>query len=227
MTTLVISPVPHAAPPPPDPSDEAFDRALVAAAFAMAAETGWRSVGVAGAARRAGLPLARARARFPVRAAILLRLGRQLDRAALEQFALAGDAAAAQPPRDRLFDLLMYRFDALLPHRDGLRALLRALPADPGGALLLAAATLGSMGWMLEAAGLRATGLRGAARAQGLLACWLQAARAFERDDSADLAGTMAVLDRALRRAERAARWLGDGDGDGDGPAADAATTAD
>jgi ubiquinone biosynthesis protein COQ9 len=32
--------------------------------------------------------------------------------------------------------------------------------------------------------------------------------RAWERDQTADLAPTMAALDAALRRAERAAAWL-------------------
>jgi hypothetical protein len=45
--------------------DDTFDRALIAAGFEQAAEFGWRRVTIPGAARAAGLPLARARARFP------------------------------------------------------------------------------------------------------------------------------------------------------------------
>ena len=59
--------------------DDAFDRALIAAGFAQAAELGWRHVTIPGAARAAGLPLARARARFPGRATLLLRFGRIAD----------------------------------------------------------------------------------------------------------------------------------------------------
>ena len=143
--------------------DAAFDRALVSAAFAMAAQDGWRRVSVAEAARRGGLPLDRARARFPVRSAILLRFGRIADQTALAD--LAPDDAS--PARDRLFDLLMRRFDALQADRDGVIALLSALPADPPTALLLGLATVRSMGWMLEAAGISARGPVGALRAQG------------------------------------------------------------
>ncbi len=128
--------------------DAAFDNALIAAAFQLAAEQGWRRVSVVAAARAAGLPLARARERFPGRSAILLRFGRLADQAAL------AEAPSEGPVRDRLFDLLMRRIDALQTHRAGVLALLRALPAEPPTALLLALATRRSMRWMLAAAGI-------------------------------------------------------------------------
>ena len=56
--------------------DAAFDSALIAAAFQMIAERGWGRLSVADAASAAGLPLARARERFPNRAVILQRFGR-------------------------------------------------------------------------------------------------------------------------------------------------------
>ena len=142
--------------------DADFDRALVTAAFALAGTDGWRSVSVA---RRSPpcrpCPLDQARARFPTRDAILMRFGRLAD-----QFALHG-AATEGPVRDRLFDIVMRRFDALQLHRAGIRAVLRDLPAHPGLALGLGLATQASMAWMLEAAGIAATGLRGLLRTQG------------------------------------------------------------
>jgi hypothetical protein len=74
---------------------------------------------------------------------------------------------------------------------------------DPLLALALAAATLRSMGWMLEAAGVSAQGLQGQVRANALMAAWLYAVRAWRDDESADLAATMAALDKALDQAER------------------------
>jgi ubiquinone biosynthesis protein COQ9 len=183
--------------------DAAFDRALIAGAFQLAEESGWRSVSVAAAASAAGLPLARARERFPGRAAVLLRFGRLADQAALAEVPSDGSA------RDRLFDLLMRRIDALQAHRSGVLALLRALPADPPTALLLALATRRSMRWMLEAAGITTRSLRGELRVRGLLAVWLWTIRAWRSDATEDLSATMAALDNALRRAESAAGWLG------------------
>ncbi len=182
--------------------DTEFDRALIGAAFALAAERGWSHVSVAAAARRAGLSLVVARARFPVRGMILLRFGSLADQAALAEDLADGTV------RDRLLDLLMRRIDALQAHRDGILALLRWLPSNPCAAALLAAANLRSMRWMLEAVGVETGGPRGQLRAKGLLAVWLATVRAWRSDSSADLAPTMAALDRALNRAERLAGWL-------------------
>jgi ubiquinone biosynthesis protein COQ9 len=198
--------------------DAAFDRALVSAAFALAAEVGWYRVSVTEAARRAGLPLDRARLRFPGKAAVLLRLGRMADAVALAD--VSADASATV--RDRLFDLLMRRFDVLQDNRDGVLALLGALPRDPATALLLGTTTLGSMHWMLEAAGVSAQGPIGLIRAKGLTAVWMQTVRAWAADRSPDLSGTMAALDKALGRAERMAAWLPGGRRDArPSPAAD------
>jgi hypothetical protein len=182
--------------------DAEFDRALVAACFVMAGERGWRRMRVADAARAAGLPLERARLRCPGRVAVLLRFGRIADQAALA--ATPGEGSC----RDRLFDLLMHRIDVLQAHRAGVLALLKALPCDPRLALLLGAATLRSMGWMLGAAGISAAGPLGRLRAKALVAVWLWTVRAWRADDSADLAATMAALDQALTRAGELQSWL-------------------
>jgi hypothetical protein len=183
--------------------DAEFDRALIAAAFQVAAEQGWRRLSVAAAARAGGLALPRARARFPWRAAVLVRFGRLADQAALT------DAPAEGPVRDRLFDLLMRRIDALQAYRGGVLALLRALPSEPPFALLLGLATRRSMRWMLDAAGVSTAGVRGELRVRGLMAVWLWTLRAWRADETEDLSHTMAALDTALRRAEQAAEWLG------------------
>lgn len=183
-------------------SDDDFDSALISAALVLAADKGWRAVSVAAAARAADLPLSRARARFPSRHHVLLALGRMADQAVLAELPAEGSV------RDRLFDLLMRRIDALQKHRAGVLAVLRALPADPCTAIMLTCATRRSMRWMLDAAGVPTGGLLGELRVRGLIGVWLWTIRAWERDDSQDLSATMAALDTALGRAERTASWL-------------------
>jgi len=183
-------------------TDDDFDRALLGAAFAMAAERGWSRVSIAEAARRADLPLARARTRFPARAVLLCKFGRLAD-----QEALAFPPAEA-PARERLFEILMRRIDVLQSHRDGVLALFRHLPFDPCAAAMLAAASLRSMSWILEGAGIEASGPRGKLRAKALLAVWLATVHAWRTDASEDLSATMAALDKALRRAEQIEGWI-------------------
>ncbi len=182
--------------------DAAFDRAVVKAVFDQAALLGWTEASLVDSAHAAGLDLARVRARFPDRAAILLRFGVQADQAALAGTATVGT------PRERLFDILMYRFEALQAHRGGVLALIAALRTDPATAALLYGATLRSMAWLLQAAGIPTSGITGMLRVHGLLALWLYALRAWERDESVDLSGTMRAVDKGLDRALQAERSL-------------------
>ncbi len=182
--------------------DTEFEDSLIAAALTLAGTEGWHTVTVPAAARAAGLPLARARVRFPSKAAILLGFNRLADALTLE------DTPEEGTVRDRLFGLLIRRFDALQAQRDGILAVARALPFDPCTALLLVCATRRSMRWMLQAAGVPTSGPIGELRVRGLMAVWVWAMRAWEKDDSEDLTATMAALDTALARAEQAAGWL-------------------
>ena len=105
--------------------------------------------------------------------------------------------------RDRLFDILLRRFDFLQTRRPGVLALMKALPSCPPLAVALAEMNIASMGWLLEGAGVDATGLTGAVKKRGLLAVWLYGLRAWAEDESVDLTATMAAVDSALARAER------------------------
>lgn len=181
-------------------SNSAFDTALVNAAFALGAAKGWRHVSAPAAAHYAGLDLARARMAFPCTGAILTGCGRMADEAALTGVLAEGSV------RDKLFDILLRRFDFLQGNRAGVLALLKFLPACPPLAVLLAQRNLASMGWLLQGAGVDATGLRGALKRRGLLLVWAYGMQAWARDESADLSATMAAVDKALAHAEGFAR---------------------
>lgn len=177
-------------------TDQEFEAALVDAAFALGAGAGWLRVSPAAAARHAGLDLVRARSLFPCTGAVLKKFGRQADAAALSHVAADGSV------RDKLFDMLLRRFDYLQPRRTGVVALMRVLPFCLPMALAMAEMNLTSMGWLLEGAGVDATGIAGALKKRGLLAVWLYGLRAWAADESPDLTATMAAVDKALAKAE-------------------------
>ena len=179
-----------------DPRD-----AIIDAALTLAAERGWSNLTLNDIAEAAGLSLANVHGQFGSKTAILRAFQRRVDRAVLAE---DPDLEADEPVRDRLFDVLMRRFDALIPYRAGLAAVLQDQCRDPLAALCLAPQFRRSMAAMLEAAGLSATGCRGAVRLDGLALIYLMALRTFFRDESDDLAKTMAALDRHLTRADRA-----------------------
>jgi hypothetical protein len=62
---------------------------------------------------------------------------------------------------------------------------------------------------MLEGAGISVAGWRGRLRPHLLAGLYLSVFRIFLDDDSADLAKTMAALDRSLRRRESCWRTVG------------------
>lgn len=187
------------------------DDALWDGFWRVVALDGWGGTRFRRVAAESGVPLAALRARFTVPRDAVVAYGRRVDR-----IVLAGTVPAApgEAVRDRLFDLLMRRFDALRPHRAGVLRLRDHLTRDPLLAALLYPSLLASMAWTLEAAEVDLSGLSGAARAHGLVAVWLDASRAWAEDESEDLGPTMAALDRALDRAERVARTVGLSDGD-------------
>jgi AcrR family transcriptional regulator len=177
---------------------------LVDAALALAAERGWTSVTLADVAEKAGLGLAELHQHAQTKSHLLRLWLQRIDAAVL-----AGPAPdAAESARDRLFDVLMRRVDALRPHKPALASIVDSLSRDPVQAFCGWPGLLRSMSWMLEAAGLDASGLKGALRARGLALVWLTALRTFLTDESEDGAATMAVLDKALKRAEPFGRAL-------------------
>ena len=183
-------------------------RHLVDAALAAAAERGWRTLSLSDIAAEAKLPLAKVYPVFRSKQAILDALARLVD-----ERVLAGQPAAwddADTPRDRLFDVLMRRFDALAPYKAGLAKVLRDTGLDPVARLRGAPRLTRSMAWMLEAAGIDSHGPAGALRTQGLALLWQGAMRVWLADDSPDMAKTMAALDARLRRADRCAATFTD-----------------
>jgi AcrR family transcriptional regulator len=175
---------------------------IIDAALALVATEGWRQVSLAAIAAAAGLPILQVYRIFRSKQAILAALYRRVDAIVLAE---PPSAEADERPRDRLFDLLMRRFDALQPYKPALDVLRRELPHDPPTALCAGVSLLRSMRWMLEAADIPTSGVRGAVAVKLATAAYLSAMRVWQRDDSADLARTMASLDARLRRIER---WL-------------------
>jgi AcrR family transcriptional regulator len=176
---------------------------IIEAAMARIAEVGWRRLSLAAIAEAAGLPILRVYRTFPSKAAILCGFTRRIDEAVL---ASPVEPEPDERPRDRIFDLLMRRFDALQPYKPAFAKLRRDLPRDPPAALAAGAALLRSVAWMLEAAGTSTTGIGGVIAVKLTAGAYLMAQRVWVGDDSPDLAPTMAELDRRLRGIER---WLG------------------
>ena len=173
--------------------------AAVLAALALAAEKGWLAVTMGEIGRRAGIPAAEMHDMFEDRFDILAAYGRMLDRKVL---AAVGAPDNDVSERDRLFEIMMERFDALNEHRDGVIAILDTFIPDPKQAIVSLPHLCRSMAWMLDAAGIPTGGVKGVMKIMGLTALYLKTLRTWREDDSADMGKTMAELDKNLASAE-------------------------
>src|SRR6478672_1151971 len=110
-----------ASPPPPRGSSDR-DKA-VDALMTLLADHSFGEIGLAEVAGKAGLKLSQLRAEFNSVLAIYAAHIKDIDRAVLS----GGDAdMAEEPARERLFDVLMRRLEALAPYKGAVRALLRS-----------------------------------------------------------------------------------------------------
>lgn len=181
-------------------------RKILESALSLSAEKGWEYVSLRDIASGAGISFAHLRDEIDDKSDVLILLGRMLDRQVLENISSFSEESSV---RDRVFDLLMDRFDALNNYRDGVVSIIDSLKYDPKQAVICMPHICKSMAWMLEAAGVETYGAKGAMKVAGLSAVYLKVLRVWVQDEGADLPKTMAALDKALGRAESWAETLG------------------
>jgi AcrR family transcriptional regulator len=180
---------------------------IIEALLALLAQKSIEQIGFEEIAEEAGVSLADLRDAFSSPLAIVAAYLKDVDRAVL-----AADFSDMdeEPVRERLFDVLMRRLETMAPHREAIRSLVRSARRNAPLGFVLNGFAVRSQKWMLTAAGIRASGPRGALRAQGLALLFSSVLSTWARDDDPGLARTMAALDRALARGQRFAGYLDD-----------------
>ena len=175
---------------------------LIDAALDLAATKRWRDLSLPEIAEHAGVNIGAAMLTLPSRMYILRALIARIDHqvfTSLEVDPLDGTT------KDKLFDLLMRRFDALEGHQSAIASITSDLMRDPLTSLCLGGRFLQSMSLTLQAAGASSDGCMGHIRAKALGLIQLNAARAWLKDESEGLEHTMATLDKGLQKAEKLA----------------------
>jgi AcrR family transcriptional regulator len=180
---------------------------IVAAFMAIMAEKRFEDIGFAEIARRAGVSLSELRGKHASKIEMLAAYMREVDRAVLDGI---DPGLADEPPRERLFDVLMRRLDILAADKAAVRSLRQSATFNPGLTLAINGLALRSMQWMLTAADVSATGPKGMMRAQGLAWLFASVLNTWADDDDPGQAKTLAALDRALSSGQRWAGLLDD-----------------
>lgn len=183
------------APPAQNPKD-----AIIEALLELAGERNWEDITIGDVATRANVSLSTFRELFPSKGAVLAAFSRKIDRIVLDG---TTDDLVGEPAKDRLFDVLMRRLDALAPYKLGLEGVSDWARRDPLAAAALNRVVVNSMRFMLEAAGIDTEGVVGGLKLQGLALAWGRVLSTWFRDDDSSLSSTMATLDRELTQGGR------------------------
>jgi ubiquinone biosynthesis protein COQ9 len=172
----------------------------IVAALDLAAEGGWKSVTFPAIAERSGVSLSDLRRDFTCKTDILSAFQEEVD---AEVLAKSKAAPPEQEARDRLFDMIMTRFEVMTPHRPALRRISAALCCRPGEATRLLPSSLASQYWMLASAGAKLDGPGAGLRVAGLASIYAKVFGVWLDDNTPGLDRTMAALDRRLKNGEQ------------------------
>jgi hypothetical protein len=174
-------------------------QSLTGAALDLAEEALFETVSFRSILERAGFTMADCAAAGITMAKLLDLLDRDLDRQMLEA---ATEVDPAQSAKDRLFEVVIARFDALEARRAAWTSILLAERGQPREQAARIARRGRTASWVLMAAGIKQSGLTGAARLVGVTrilrlceTAWLQ--------DGPELSATMACLDKELSAGGR------------------------
>lgn len=173
---------------------------LYRAGLDMIAEAGWSAVTIEKIARRTKMPVATATALFPDTYALVRAVSDEINQQVKTAMT---DSDADLPLRDRLFDALMIRFDCLQKERPVLLALMTGAQQDKRLAWQGVIAAHAAMRQLLTACGQPLRTSKDKMLLFGLMALYARGLWAWRRDESSDLAATMAALDRMMDRAEQ------------------------
>jgi AcrR family transcriptional regulator len=198
----------HASPGPEGRRDTAGARsaggssreAIVDATMRLLGHREFTDVTISDIAREAGVSLADFRDCFPSKGAVLAAFSRRIDRKVLESpigISMAG------PARDRLYEVLRRRLEALEPYRSALASIARWEASEPWNAAALNREIVNSMRFMLEAADIDSEGALGALKLQGLALAWGRVLGVWLNQRGHDLSRALSALDRELDRGEK------------------------
>ena len=173
---------------------------IVQALMRLASDGPWNDIEIADIAEEAGVTLAEFRDHFPSKGAVLGAFSRMIDKQVL---AGPTEELAGEPARERVFDVMMRRLDALSPYKAALRRILYAVRTDPLALAALNQVALNTQRFMLAAAGVSTEGPLGLLKLQGAAIVFANTLETWLEDDDPTFAKTMARLDRELKRGER------------------------
>lgn len=172
---------------------------LITIAFDLIAEEGWRSLSMTTIAARSKLPLDKVYGQLSGKSDVIRQFANRMDTATFSGDVSEMDELTA---KERLFELLMRRFDALKPYRAAFLEVekRRELDCMAKTALFCRMDRLAER--LLDACQSSYTGVSRRIVRRLLMAAYAKVFSVWLKDDSEDLALTMSELDKRLGQLE-------------------------
>jgi ubiquinone biosynthesis protein COQ9 len=187
-------------------AQETIHSKIIQSALELASQNAWQDVSLNDIALNANLDMSQIIEFYDDQNDVIAMYGKDINKKLAEQF--KGQSLEGDSIKDRLFDILMERFDLLNNDRSAILSILNTITMDPHQIIVTMPWLCKSMGIVLEIANVPSHGWQGGLRIAGLSAVYIKTLRAWVNDDSQDMAVTMAALDKNLGYAERAGQFL-------------------
>jgi len=175
-------------------------------ALKIAAKRPWSAVKLEEIAKATKTPLPELKKSFPGKSAVLSAIVSFIDKKSFQTVHMPGDGKSGV--HDRLFEILMARFDVMQKYRASIASVAKASFHDPATASALLQAQFASMLAIMKLAGIESGGIKGVIKQAGLLLIYQTTLHRWISDDSRDMTPTMAVLGRGLGTAGKIMKIL-------------------
>ena len=183
----------------PKPSAQ-IQQKIFTATLKLATLKPWPSLTLKDIAKTAQIPLGKITAYFSSTNEILSAIIGDIDNKVEKQI---GRSNQSDTPHDRLFEIIMCRFDILQPHKAAILRIIESAKLNPSLARTLLDAQWQTMGRMLSIAGLVDDENDQLLVKAGLLSIYGLTLCKWKQDTSRDMAQTMAALDRYIGYADK------------------------
>ncbi|MFY9287636.1 MAG: TetR family transcriptional regulator [Alphaproteobacteria bacterium] len=179
-----------------------LENKIAKAALQLLAKNSWQALTLEQIAKAAKVSTQKIKKTFSHKNDLLPAFIRYMDQ---ETASHISKPSLRAPPHDRLFDVLMTRFEILQKHRTAILKLADEVKRDPSLLRLTLPTEIKAMQKVLHLAGLHEEGPQELIATTGLLALYGIVLCTWQNDQTHDLSKTMATLDRHLRYAGKIA----------------------
>ncbi len=172
---------------------------IIDAGLACAGARSWLYVSLGDIAQSANMDLASLRSAIDDKFDVIKLIHGRLDELMLSDVAQTASTTDMNQIKDRIFDIIMARFDAMNDHRAAYLSILEGIKQDPTTWARVACLGRETTRWVLSASGYDTSRpMRHKLAITLLSVVYLNSVRAWQNDDSADMSATMASLDKGL-----------------------------